>query len=564
MMVYWAILPFLDKMNVRKRTTMNKAKTQKTTDSSYLVDVMTPSQKKQFFVLLAVWVGVLVYYLHWWFDDSHLSTYFGLILNSAVLLWTTVIPGYFFFFVARMMKSNPQLPLPQARVAMIVTKTPSEPLAVIQTTLQAMLMQNYPHDTWVADEQPTEESLQWYKDNGVHVSTRFGVQDYHRTQWPRRTKTKEGNLAYFYDHFGYEKYDIVVQLDADHVPQKGYLEEMVRPFNNPQVDYVTAPSICSANASSSWSARGRLYIEAFLHSAQQAGHSNGFAPLCFGSHYAVRTKALKEIGGLGPELAEDHSTTLMMNANGWKGVHAMEAIAIGDGPTTFADAMTQEFQWSRSLMIILLSMTPKYLHKLSWRLRFQFLFSQIWYPLFGLIMLLSYAIPLLALILNHSLVRMSYFEFLAHSWINLIATLAIVIWIKRQGWLYPRNSKLLSWETIIFQLVRWPWVLIGCTYGVIGFIGKKQFSFKVTPKGGDEEAPLPFKVLSPYIALVMMSFFTGMFVTNATNAQGYYYFLIMNLLIYTIIVGVIITKHIHEPSLKKNRSVLKDLNYENI
>ena len=38
----------------------------------------------------------------------------------------------------------------------------------------------------------------------------------------------------------------------------------------------------------------------------------------------------------------------MMNAHGWRGVHALDAIAHGDGPRTFADLVTQEFQWSRS------------------------------------------------------------------------------------------------------------------------------------------------------------------------------------------------------------------------
>ena len=139
----------------------------------------------------------------------------------------------------------------------------------------------------------------------------------HNKTWPRRTKCKEGNLAFFYDHYGYDKYDVVVQMDADHVPEPGYLEEMIKPFSDPEVGYVSAPSICDANADESFWARGRLYLESFLHGALQAGF---YAPLCIGSHYAVRTKALKEIGGLGPELAEDHSTSLIFNSNGWRGV----------------------------------------------------------------------------------------------------------------------------------------------------------------------------------------------------------------------------------------------------
>ena len=36
--------------------------------------------------------------------------------------------------------------------------------------------------------------------------------------------------------------------------------------------------------------------------------------MCIGSHYAVRTRALREIGGLGPELAEDFSTSFLPSA----------------------------------------------------------------------------------------------------------------------------------------------------------------------------------------------------------------------------------------------------------
>ena len=55
----------------------------------------------------------------------------------------------------------------------------------------------------------------------------------------------------------------------------------------------------------------------------------------------------------------------MFNAAGWRGVHALDAIAHGDGPNTFADLVTQEFQWSRSLVTVLLKYTPRYLGKLS-------------------------------------------------------------------------------------------------------------------------------------------------------------------------------------------------------
>ncbi len=101
---------------------------------------------------------------------------------------------------------------------------------------------------WLADEDPSEETRRWCAAHGVLISTRKGVAEYHRTTWPRRTRCKEGNLAYFYDHFGYARYDFVAQFDADHVPTPTYLREILRPFADPKIGYVSAPSICDANA----------------------------------------------------------------------------------------------------------------------------------------------------------------------------------------------------------------------------------------------------------------------------------------------------------------------------
>ena len=51
--------------------------------------------------------------------------------------------------------------------------------------------------------------------------------------WPRRTRCKEGNLAFSTIITATTRYDFVVQLDADHVPEPGYLFEMLRPFADP-------------------------------------------------------------------------------------------------------------------------------------------------------------------------------------------------------------------------------------------------------------------------------------------------------------------------------------------
>ena len=177
----------------------------------------------------------------------------GTILSSLLLAWQTFLPAYYFYFVGKMKRPNPVIAIPtEWRVAMVVTKAPSEPWLVVQSTLRACLKQSHLHDTWLADEDPQPETIAWCQQQGVQLSCCKGIAAYHRGTWPRRTKCKEGNLAYFYDHYGYDRYDMVVQLDADHVPEPGYVESMLRPFADPKVGYVAAPSVCDANPQVSW------------------------------------------------------------------------------------------------------------------------------------------------------------------------------------------------------------------------------------------------------------------------------------------------------------------------
>ncbi len=202
----------------------------------FLIDVMTAKQKRTFVGLVGIWILTLLYFWHWWLATDHVLSWVDMILVSLLIAWQTVLPGYYFYFVYRMKRPNPAIKIPaEWRVAMVVTKAPSEPWTIVQKTLEAVLSQAHPHDTWLADELPQSDPVDWCTARGIQISSRKGIEAYHQPTWPRRTKCKEGNLAYFYDQYAYDQYDIVVQLDADHVPEPGYLEAIIRPFLDPAV-----------------------------------------------------------------------------------------------------------------------------------------------------------------------------------------------------------------------------------------------------------------------------------------------------------------------------------------
>ncbi len=518
-----------------------------TAPAGYLRPMLQGAMRLRYALLVGLWGALAIWFWAWWLQPGHVIGWGRFALVTACLVWIFFLQAYFIAMFLRARQPVASLDdLGPCRIAMVVTKTPGEPFSILRETLQAMLAQDVPHDTWLADEAPDDFTRAWCAGHGVRISTRQGIEAYHRPVWPRRTRCKEGNLAYFYDHYGYDRYDIVSQLDADHVPQPGYLREILRPFADPSVGYVSAPSICSRNAHQSWAARTRLHAEAMFHGVLQAGYSNGWAPMCIGSHYAVRTRALKAVGGLGPELAEDHSTSMILNAGGWRGVHAIDAIARGDGPASITDMVTQEFQWSRSLLTLLLQYTPRYFAALPARQKFQFVFSQLWYPLFALFMALMYALPIVALAFDTRFADVSYLGFLGHVLPALITLVVLAYMIRADGLFRPRDAKVLGWEKAFFAAAQWPWVLWGCVMALRDRITGRFVDFRVTPKGRRAADPLPWSVLLPYLGLALGAVLPVLLVDDPGEAAGFYIFACVNAAIYTSLLLIIVMNHLRE------------------
>jgi cellulose synthase (UDP-forming) len=510
-----------------------------------LVSLFTPAQKRTYVILSVLWAACIMWFWSWWLRPEHFVGWLPFLFATIPLLWLCILQAFFIYVLLHASRSGAPDPVPgQWRVAMIVTKTPSEPFEVLEKTLRAMLAQDYPHDTWLADEDPSENTLAWCRAHGVHVSSRKGIAAYHQPTWPRRTRCKEGNLAYFYETWGYRDYDIVSQLDADHVPAENYLREVIRPFADPAVGYVSAPSICAANANVSWAARTRLHTEAAFHGLFQTGYSRAFAPMCIGSHYAVRTQALLQAGGLGPELAEDHSTTMLMNAAGWRGVHAIDAIAIGDGPVTMADLVTQEFQWSRSLLTLLLQHTGRYLSALPPRLKFLFVFCQLWYPLFALTSAMLYFAPIVALAFDFRFANVAYPAFVIHSAPAVIILTLIAYQIRKDGFFRPLEAPVLSWEKALFLTIQWPWNLWGCLMALRDKFTGKFVDFRITPKGSDVAQVLPAKIVLVYACMALGAALPVLLSTGLSHARGFLLLALLNALLYAAILIVMVWKHL--------------------
>jgi len=517
--------------------------------ASTFTDALSGRDQVVVVFMSGAWLACLVIFWSWWLEPAHRVGLVGLVVNSAVLAYISGFPASFIIGANRLRKVNPDVAVPMLRVAFAVTHAPSEPWTVVRRTLDAMLAQRYPlpYDVWLCSEQPTDEMINWCIGRGVGVSTREADPTYQRQDWPRRRRCKEGNLAYFYDRWGYRSYDVVAQLDCDHVPAPGYLAEMVRPFSDPAIGYVAAPSVCDSNADRSWAARGRLHKEATFHGPFQLGFSDGFGPLCIGSHYAVRTEALRHIGGIGPDLAEDFSTTFLLNAAGWHGAFAIDAEAHGDGPNTFAAMTVQEFQWARSLATILLALVPGNLRRLPWVLRIRFLYALSYYFLLVGATAAGLALAPVAASTGLPWINVNYLAFLAHWWSISIWLILITALLRRRGLLRPHRAPLLSWENWLYSLTRWPFVALGIGAAIVGCFRSRPVSFTVTPKhhpGALER--LPPKLVVPFAVISVVSASAAVAGEHFTAAAGYIYLSALAGLVYALVAILVPVRHAAE------------------
>ena len=512
-----------------------------------LVRLLQRRERITIAVLTLVWAACLVDFWFWLLQPAHRASVVGLVLNGTLLLYLSVLPLYFLLAANHMWGVNPALPIPRLRVAFAVTKARSDRWPGARKTLEAMLNQRFPYQyhVWLCDEDPSVEVLTWCQDAGVGVSSRKGADGYHNDDWPRRTRCKEGNLAYFYDRVGYHDYDVVSQLDCDHVPAARYLAEIVRPFSDPSIGYVAAPSICDSNAARSWSASGRLYYEAGFHGALQMGH-HGLAPVCIGSHYAVRTRALHEIGGVGPELAEDFSTSFLMTSAGWHGAFAHRAEAHGEGPLTLAAMVKQEFQWSRSLVTVLLDTVPHHVRRLPWRLRFRFLFVLLYYPLMSSLSAAGICLPAIAAVTGVAWLHVNYLEFMAH-WMSLgLCVFAVHFCLRYRGYLRPKDPPLVSWKTWMYVLARWPYILRGSVAALAQKVSPRTVRFAVTPKTRDGFERLPVSTVAPYLLIALSTSGCAVYGETHTAAVGYVFLCIASSVSYTVLSIAVCLLHAHE------------------
>jgi cellulose synthase (UDP-forming) len=324
------------------------------------------------------------------FASVSTSIALGAVVIAEVLRLVQTLGLGVFAFAAR--DPLPMRPRSGLRIAAVTTIVPdNEPIEMVQNTLRALqAMQHSGYlDVWILDEgdDPTVRSVA--AELGVRHFTRKGSAQFNTQVGEFRTRTKAGNHNAWRSMYGSD-YDVVAQVDPDHVPGPEFLERTLGYFRDPDVAFVVAPQVYG-NCETSFlahAAAAQGYV--FTGIVQRGGNGLG-APLLIGTNHLYRVEAWNQIGGYQDSIIEDHLTSMVIQAcvhprtgNNWRGVYTPDILAVGEGPSTWTDFFRQQARWTSGVWEIIIADHRNTRRGLSRQQQIVYAFLQSFYPVIGL------------------------------------------------------------------------------------------------------------------------------------------------------------------------------------
>ncbi|MGW0241946.1 glycosyltransferase family 2 protein [Micromonospora chalcea] len=372
------------------------------------------------------------------------------------------------------------------RVALLTTIVPSkEPLDVAERTLRRLREIVYcGHvDVWILDEGDDPAVRAMAARLGVRHFTRKGRPEYNRPDGEFRARTKSGNHnAWRAEHE--HRYDVVANVDPDHVPLPNFLERTLGYFRDPDVAFVVTPQVYG-NMHQNFVAHGAS-VQQYLYNGLIARGGNGLdAPLLTGTGHLYRPAAWRTIGGYQDSIIEDHLTSIRVHAavnpatgRRWKGVYTPDVVALGEGPTSWADYFNQQKRWAAGICEILLRREMRTPRDLPSRRRWQYRLLQFYYPSVAVSLLLGNAATALYLLTGVDAGRLDP-QVWATLWGTTVGTWFLLwLWLRRFN-IAPHEREEVGVAGMALALFAGP-VYVAAAAGALL---RRRLGFVVTAKG---------------------------------------------------------------------------------
>jgi cellulose synthase (UDP-forming) len=279
-----------------------------------------------------------------------------------------VLAAAFFTFTAwKLARRQPPAALPDRSVDVFVTTT-DEPITIIRKTALAARELRYPHATWILDDGQREDIRALAGQLGVGYLRR-----------PDRSDGKAGNVNHALRQ---TSGDLILQLDADHVPLPHMLDRLVAFFADDRLAFVQSSQDfynvdVDALANDVNGRRRQIWGDQELfYRVIQPGKDRVNAALLVGSCALVRRSALDEIGGLATgTISEGMETSLQLHARGWRSAYLDESLAFGLAPASARAFHVRHLRWGQGAMQALRRYQPVFMPGLGMGQRISYLES---------------------------------------------------------------------------------------------------------------------------------------------------------------------------------------------
>ncbi len=277
-------------------------------------------------------------YLTWrvgWSGAGANPFLFGMLLVTEIYgLWALATLAWFSW-------SSPAIARPPAtpgRSVDVYVCTYDEPTEVVAATLAGCRALTYPHTTYLLDDGRRAEMEELAELAGARYLTR-----------PDNLHAKAGNIN---AALGRTDGELILMLDADHVPMPDALDAMVGYFDDERMGLVQSPHDFFNHDSVQHYVVGRHEQSLFYRVVSPGKARHGAAYWC-GSAALIRRQALLDIGGVATEtIAEDFHTTIRMLRHGWKSHYHDEVLVQGLAPHDLDGYLLQRDRWARGNLAV--------------------------------------------------------------------------------------------------------------------------------------------------------------------------------------------------------------------
>ena len=286
-------------------------------------------------ILALLWgVGYLTWRIGWSAEGSSPMAFAMLLVAESYGLWALGTLAWYSW--SRRATERP--PATPGRNVDVYVCTYDEPLEVVAATLAGCRALAYPHTTYLLDDGRRVEMEELAEVAGARYLTR-----------PDNSHAKAGNINAALPRTSGE---LVLMLDADHVPMPDALDAMVGYFDDQRVALVQSPHDFFNHDSVQHYVAGRHEQSLFYRVVCPGKDRHGAVYWC-GSAALLRRGALLEIGGVATEtIAEDFHTTIRLQRYGWTSRYHDEVLVQGLAPHDLDGYLLQRERWARGNLAV--------------------------------------------------------------------------------------------------------------------------------------------------------------------------------------------------------------------